>query len=42
MGFALLGEHESKDFNLILYQNKKKPMASVKVSAEFTLTVSFF
>lgn len=42
MGFALIGEHETNVFNLILYQDKQKPIASAKVFPEFILTVSLF
>jgi hypothetical protein len=40
IGLALLEENESKTYRIILYQNKQKPLASVRVTSEFTIIVS--
>ena len=40
IGLALLGENDSKTYCIILYQNKQKPLTTVRVTSEFTIIVS--
>ena len=39
MGLALLAGNESETFRMVLYQNKRKPVATVKITSDFVFSV---
>jgi len=38
MGLALLAGNESETFRMVLYQNKRKPVATVKITSDFVFS----
>lgn len=40
IGLALLGESDTKKYQMILYQNKQKPLTNVRITPGFAIIVS--